>query len=256
MRGSRADVDGQRMRWAEYRESQKLLRTTQDGFALGGLGACVDEPDIRFMFLAADPRADIVSLDRDSLEWLKTDRASPFNGGAVSWGDQSRVTSTALVRYNQYSDEGGWDRYLAIHRHGGLEFGHANLSREVHGTRIFFLRSIVALVWSALDVQTDGLSRWDMEPPYEMTLAVRRTRGAALGNFAEGWKEPGDFVFGGLRCIEDNVLLRWELDAEFSVEDAAVDAGDRVEQAFGSTHRRHLANRGEYEGRFDPRFAH
>jgi hypothetical protein len=29
--------------------------------------------------------------------------------------------------------------------------------------------------------------------------------------------------------------------------------GDRIEQAFGTLHRRHIARRGEYEGKFDPK---
>jgi hypothetical protein len=32
--------------------------------------------------------------------------------------------------------------------------------------------------------------------------------------------------------------------------------GDRLEHAFGTTHCRHLAHRGEFEGKFDPRFSY
>jgi hypothetical protein len=56
-----------------------------------------------------------------------------------------------------------------------------------------------------------------------------------------------------LACIEDHVLLHWELE-RVEAETVAIDVGDRVEQAFGSTHRRHLANRGDFDGRFDRRF--
>jgi hypothetical protein len=60
---------------------------------------------------------------------------------------------------------------------------------------------------------------------------------------------PGDLRV----AIEDHVLLQWELE-RIEPEVTAMDVGDGVEQAFGSTHRRHLAHAGEYEGRFDPRF--
>jgi len=55
--------------------------------------------------------------------------------------------------------------------------------------------------------------------------------------------------------MEDHVLLRWELDDGIDGEILALAVGDRLEQAFGTTLRRHLAHGGEYEGRFDPRFA-
>jgi hypothetical protein len=55
-------------------------------------------------------------------------------------------------------------------------------------------------------------------------------------------------------CTEKNVLLRWELDKKFDAKEIAIDLGDRIEQAFGTTHRRHIARNGPYEGEFDPRF--
>src|SRR6266540_2426546 len=52
------------------------------------------------------------------------------------------------------------------------------------------------------------------------------------------------------RRTRDAAVRARRIDAEL----VALDLGDRLEQSFGTTHRRHLANRGEYEGRFDPRF--
>ena len=88
-------------------------------------------------------------------------------------------------------------------------------------------------------------------------MALRRTKEAILGSFAEGWPEPGTGLgfWDPTRCIEDDVLLRWELEDEIDPENLARAVGDRMEQTFGSTFGRHLAHRGEYEGRFDPRFA-
>ena len=55
--------------------------------------------------------------------------------------------------------------------------------------------------------------------------------------------------------MEDHVLVRRELDGTLDPEAYAIDIGDRVEQAFGSVARRHLARRGEFQGRFDPRIS-
>jgi hypothetical protein len=159
------------------------------------------------------------------------------------------------VLHNQAGDGGGWSRYLALHRHGGLELACGNCSYEVRGTRVFHLRHIVGLVWSALALQEEVISRWQIDAPFELTVSLRNATGASLGGFAEGWREPGRDLFEFSACIEDHVLLRWELDEGFDVEEIAFDVGDRVEQAFGTTSRRHFAHRGEYEGQFDPRFA-
>ena len=254
MKGPILDVDAQRARWQAYRKRQALVLDVGKGFARGGLGSFVDSLDLRLLFLPSDPDADVVPLDERTLEWLKADRPSPYGGGPVRWGHQVRATSNALVAHDRYGDDRGWTRYLAFHRHGGLELGWGNLSYEICGLRVFSLRHVVGLAWSALALQEDANSRWSIAAPFELTVALCDTHGATLGGFAEGWREPGAGLAEPSVCIEDQVLLRWELDAELNVEQLAIDVGDRVEQAFGSTHRRHLAHRGEYEGRFDPRF--
>lgn len=248
------EVDAQRERWLTYRGPTKLIHPVDGEFALGGLGAFVEGLDIRLLFLPTDPNADVVSLDRESLEWLKADRPSPYGGEPILWGHASRTTSSALLLYNQNGSGRGWDRYLALHRHGGCEFGSASWVYDLRGTRIFSLRHIVGVAFSTLALQVEAISRWQIEPPFELTLGLRNTRDASLGGFAEGWREPGQGLSELTACIEDHLLLRWELSANFVVEDVAFDVGDRVEQAFGTTHRRYLAGRGKYEGQFDPRF--
>ena len=172
----------------------------------------------------------------------------------MAWGHETRVTSRALVLHDQYGADRGWSRYLALHRHGGLELASGRCSHEGRGTRIFDLRHIVGLVWSALTLQREVISRWRIEAPFELTVSLRGTTGATLGGFAEGWREPGQGLFEFSTCVRDNVVLRWGLDEGLEVEEIALDVGDRIEQAFGTTSRRHLAHRGEHEGRFDPRF--
>jgi hypothetical protein len=248
------ETETQRARWTRYRASQLLLDPNGDDYALGGLGTAVDKLDVRFLFLPTDPYSDVVSLDEEALAWFKAERPSPYEGAGITWGFRSRATSNALVVYDQHRDSGGWDNYMALHRHGGVEFGRSKLAWQSNDLRAFSLRSIVGLVWSALDVQVEANARWNLSPPFEMTLAIRNTEGAALGGFAEGWRDPGGFSYDAPTCMEKHVLLHWDLDGGFDARDLAMDVGDRVEQAFGTTNRRHLANRGKYEGRFDPRF--
>jgi len=75
-----------------------------------------------------------------------------------------------------------------------------------------------------------------------------------VGGFAEGWPNPGQGLFEYRTCLEDHLLLRYEIDDAIEPEPVALSIGDRLEQAFGSISRRHLARVGAYEGRFDPRF--
>ena len=249
------DVDAQRARWRRHRETLGMVEGTGDDFGLEGLGRHVKRLDVRIVVLPADPEDDVLPLDGSALDWLKQDRPTPYGGTRPRWGNRNRATSGALVLYEQYRDDGGWDRYVAVHRHGGLELAFGRLALARDGTRIFPLRQIVGLAWVFLAMQAEAAERWSFKFPSELTVALRDTRAAVLGGFAEGWQEPaiGFWPPDGHHCIEDHVLLRWEFDS-LEPEPLAIDVGSRIEQAFGTVHRRHLAHRGEYEGSFDPRF--
>jgi hypothetical protein len=205
------------------------------------------------VFLPSDPDGDPVPLDSETLDWLKEPRPTPSGGRPPRWGHRTRATSTALVMYEQYRDDAGWGQYLALHRHGGVELAHGNLAYPVRDTMVFALRQIVGLTWIAVALQSEVADRWHVNPPFELTVALRHANGAILGSFAEGWPEPQTVFWDSAACIEDDILLRWEVDG-VDAEVLALEVGDRLEQAFGSTLRRHLANRGDYAGRFDPRF--
>lgn len=248
------EVDAQRARWITYRQEQATVQGAGEAFALGGLGGLVEDPDVRLLLLPADPFSDSVSLDEETLGWLKEQRESPYGGGPVNWGHRTRATSSALVVYDQYRDERAWDRYLALLRHGGIEFGSGGSTYQVGDTRVFALRQIAGLAWSALAIQAEAIDRWTIPYPFELTVALRNTNGATLGSFAEGWREPGQGLHDIVTCIEKHVFLRWEFVDGFEAAEVALNLGDRLEQAFGTTHRRHLAHRGQYQGQFDPRF--
>lgn len=254
MSGSIHGVDSQRSRWVTHRRRQRLIPEAGNDFGRGGLGGLVDNLDVRLLLLTSDPQADVVSLNGDTLEWLKTLRPSPYGGEPVVWGRRTRATSSAVCVYDQSREDRGWDRYLALHRHGGIEAGSGRAAYEIRETRVFPLRRLVGMAWSILALHAEAADRWPLDPPFELTVALRDTQHATLGGFADGWAEP----FGGLSdvstCLDEHVLLRWEMAELPAVEGVALDVGNRLEQAFGTVLRRHPAGRGRYEGRFDPQF--
>ncbi len=254
MNGTTREVDAQRARWLRYRAGQGLTADAGDDFACGGLGRHTDSLDLRLLFLPADPEDDAVPLDREVLAWLKDTRQSPYGGQYPQWGHRERGTNGALVVYDQYRDDAGWKRYLALHRHGGIEVGVGHLAHEIREVRVFPLRRIVGLAWTMVALHAEVVDRWQLKGPVEITVALRNTSRATLGGFAEGWAEPGSGFADFTRCLDEHVLLRREIDSTLDPEGFTLDLGDRIEQAFGTVDRRHLARVGEHEGRFDPRF--
>jgi hypothetical protein len=232
-----------------------LTDAIDDGFALGGLAAYSEAPDARIVVLPADPQIHHIQLDHSTEEWLRESRPSPYGGEQVSWGDECRATSQALVLGARWN-HAPWRRYLALHRHGGVEAAAAKISwqRNDQYPRVYSLRHIVGLAWTALDIQAAAARRWSIAGPWEVTLALRACAGAALGGFAEGWREPDDFHSDDRVSLEEHALHRWEVD-EIDPEILAGLVAERTENTFGSTRRRHLANRGQFEGQFDPRFS-
>jgi hypothetical protein len=118
---------------------------------------------------------------------------------------------------------------------------------------VFYLQSIVGVVWRAAAVQGEVGERWQVRGPFELTVAIPNSRGAALGGFAEGWASPGRGLWEFRRCLEDKLLLRVESDEPLRAR--AMRAPDRRPLGAGvrTVMRRHLARTGEYEGRLDPR---
>ncbi len=258
LKGTIQEVDAQRARWAAKRQGQALTLDAGEDFALGGLGRHTEALDARLVCLPSDPLADAVPLDQETLAWLKQSRQSPYGGRYPSWGSRERATSGALVLYDQYREDAGWTHYLALHRHGGIEVGLSHLTYEIRAMtgqlRVFALRSIVGAAWAAAAMQNEVLDQWHVQMPFELTIGVRNTSRATLGGFAEGWANPGQGLGEFTICLEDHLLLRHEADDGIDPERYALDLGDRIEQAFGSISRRHLARVGEYVGRFDPSF--
>jgi len=248
------EVDRQRRRWDDARRLDRLDLDHSDGFATGGLGAHVEALDLRIRFLPADPLATCVRLDGEAEEWLTNARLTPYGAREPELGRSKRATSSALVRYDQYRDDQGWTRFAGLHRDGSLDFGQGSFTTEYRDTRVVWLRPLVGLTWHLAAMQVEAVERWSVEGPFEVTVALAGVDGARLGGFAEGWRDVGDMFYRDVpSCVERNVLLRVECET-LDPEVLATNVGEQLENTFGSTNRRFLASRGEFDGRFDPRF--
>ena len=246
------DRDRQRRRWVGARRLDRLDPQVAEGFARGGLGVHVEALGLRIRFLPTDPLATPVRLDGDAEEWLSKARQPPYGGREPELGRLKRATSSALVRYDQHRDDQGWTRFLALHRDGSLDFGGSSIA-EFRSGRFVRLRPLVGLVWHLASMEVEAVEHWSIEGPFEVSVALAGVEGAGLGGFAEGWKDVSDILWDAPTCVESNVLLRFEIDV-LDPEALAMEVGERVENTFGSTHRRFLAHRGDFKDRFDPRF--
>ncbi len=133
------------------------------------------------------------------------DRANPFEGAPPSrWGREALPEATAAIRYNRWTDD-RWvlDGYMAMLRSGGLEFGLGRSgsttwrrSPEQDEMRVFFLTTIVGRIWVALGLYAEVLDRFPIDGRCQITLGLRDSQRAVLGNVAAGWAEP-DRTFPG-----------------------------------------------------------
>lgn len=132
----------------------------------------------------------------------------------------------------------------------GADGGHRDERRA-----FFRLTRIVGRLWSAFEVFRHLVQRFDLTGPFEASVGVRRTAGAVLAGFGEAWLEPGKSLRPPPQCRDNHVLMRREL-FELSndwPQTVAFSIGSQVEDAFGSTSRRFVANRGSLKGKLDQR---
>lgn len=244
------DLDKIRGRWTAERDRLGLSDPSGESFALGGLGSLCRDLDVRLAILPRDPQAQIVDFDEDVVGWLQAQRHHEYRD-VTDYG-QTRTTSSAVVIHDR-SEQFQWEWFVAIQRHGGIDAAHSSMSRVNQEERFFFLRHIVSFSWLCLDLQKEASEKWAIQGAFEMTLGLRETMRARLGDFAEGWEPAFGVYRDSKRCLEPNVLLRWEFDNDFEPKELAIDVGARIENAFCSIDRRHLARRGNFQGKFDPR---
>ncbi|MGH2383260.1 MAG: hypothetical protein ACRDG7_18855 [Candidatus Limnocylindria bacterium] len=255
--GALPDIDTIRARWRRWRKRQLLADLDAEDFGHGGLARLIPDRTSRLLILPSDPETHLVDLDEEIWDWWASEFDDPATGEQTRWGRNRLPTAAAAVFGDDYGER-GWRRYIALHRSGALEVGFGRDGSVVHDEqRYFFLGSIVARCWAAIERYREVIERFDLQAPHELSLALVETEGALLGGFAEGWAEPDRLEYVTHPCRESNILIRracpvWPDEDEQS-KAVALSLGAQIEDAWSAQQRRFLANRGEFEGQFDPR---
>lgn len=252
---SSSELDRARERWRrKHRELGLPDPSGLDEVEPTGLARRVEELSTRIVILPGDPFSTELQFDDEFWGWWDERRETPF-GGSLHWND-TVPSIEAAVGFRGYGE--GWDTYLALHRHGGVELGTSDVYQIGETGRCFRLIRTVGLIWVVLDTQSEVLRRVGVDGPWQVVLALINTQGAWLGDVGTGWAEPPDRLGCGTPpCPEPHVVIRRELE-DFPVEADAIqglvfDLGGRIEDAWGVKQRRFLEARGELQGQFNPR---
>jgi hypothetical protein len=242
-----------RARWRRAREAVGLAGAVErEDFGIGGLAQRLDAPSVRLLILPADPEAAFLEFDKDLVAWWKDVRTTSALGEDLTWASDLVLTSDALARFYDPGRE-GWTRYIALHRHGGVEVG---LGSDVVWPRAegkaFALVTLVGRVWTGLDVCRSVVEKWKVPGPWEVSLTLIGTKDAILQNLADGWDE----IFQTRTCVDSAAFHRRELrewpEAE-ACKDVAFLLGDWVEAVWGYQQRQFVSRREGTAGEFDIR---
>ena len=256
------DTELLRSRWLRTLERHALDTVDRPDFALGGLATQLREPTVQILLLASDPDADVIDIDDSLWTWMGEQRVVDVLGRAVRFGDQQYPTAHAAALVNGYGANEPWNNYLALHRSGAVECGLGDRggwerpNRESEPVRRFNLISVVTYTWAMLKFSAAFNERVPLDGPLQLTIALRRTQAAILGNVGEGWAEPGSFENSVGGCVDDHLLWHITLDGtpdDDAQQRIAFSVGNRIEDAWGVKQRRYLARRGERQGQLDTR---
>jgi hypothetical protein len=187
----------------------------------------------------------------------------PPQEACTDWGNFQIPTTEAAVRTFRWGDDRWtWDDYLALHRNGAMEFGLDRLGSgtfqrqfEDESIQVFFLTTIVGRTWWCLSRYTDVVARYELEGPYQISLAFRDSLGSGLGNVAAGWEEPEQSLGRDFpRCPDRNVLIVRTVDGwpePDQLQELAFTLGANVEDAWGCQQRRFISRVRPNPGEFD-----
>jgi hypothetical protein len=255
-----ADHELQRARWRRALSRAALDRDDREDFASRGLAARLGNVTTQIVLLPADPEADAIPLDETLAASLQTRRSIALDRITVALPGNPLPTAHALALADSYSET--WNSYLAIDRSGGIHFGLGDRGgwegqdRGGKPVRLINLTPAVARVWALLRIAAETYEGHGITGPFQLTVAVRGSKGALSATLAEGWAEPSDFQNSIGPCPDEHLLWHIELDElpdHRGARDIAYRIGDRLEDAWGSRQRRYLAHRGDFVGELDPR---
>lgn len=257
-----ADTKLIRARWRRALDRHGLDNVQRSDFGGVGLATRLESRTVQTVLLPADPEQDAVSFDEEFWEWFHAEQDTTVEGRGVRFGYQKRPTAQAAVVFDDRGRDGAWRRFLGIHRSGAVELGLGTSgAREYQDdqgetVRIFALASIVTYTWAMLKVTMELHGRVGLPAPWQLTVGLVSTKGAFLGNVADGWAEPGSWNNSVGGCADENLLWHIEFDQvpdQGFEQNLAFEIGDRIEDAWGVAHRRYLARQGERVGQLDHR---
>lgn len=250
-----------RARWHRALEAHALDRADRADFAEAALARRLRTVTTQVLLLPADPESATVDLDAELSEWLTGHQVVSIDdiGVRISASPSIRRTAHAIALADGH--EATWRSYLAVHRSGALEIGMGDIggwerrNNRDEPARVISLAPVVARTWAMLTLAADLAARRSIVSPFQLTVGIR-SHEAQLAMLAEGWAEPDSFENNVGMCPEPALLWHIELDElpdPGEAQAVAYAVGDRIEDAWGVAQRRYLANRGEREGRLDPR---
>jgi hypothetical protein len=255
--------DRQRARWDRALAIEGLDDVHRQDFSDRGLHTKLVRPSARLLLLPPDPRAAPVRFDESFWAWFEDLGSADLGGGrAVRIGRNYRPTPNAAVITYEPGGYEKWSSYFAVHRSGAVECGLGDRAvwerKDDDGNviRTFGLTPIVGHAWALLVNAARVAERYDLDGPFQLTVALVGTDGAQLGQFGEGWIEPYSYEHRLGPCVEKHLLWHLELEnlpAEDAVRDAAYEVGDRVEDGWQVRDRRYLSRVGPNVGMLDTR---
>ena len=248
-------IDRQRERWRRIRQMLDLADVREPAFALGGDGSRVKDLSVRILILPSDPMAHRLDFDDAFMATWKAIDLDPVTGQPPWWGGSMVTTSESAMRCDPVDDK-FLDQYAAVGHDGRFDVGLAGRTAwEYEGRRVFNLRAIVGRAWAAFEIYSSLARAVSIAGATELTVALRGTRDAILGDFGPDWSDPFRSLRGMSICREENVLFRREIDDSDGdwPKAAAFSIGGQIENAFGSSLQRFRRRLDKGFGDFDAR---
>jgi hypothetical protein len=236
------DAELLRARWRRCRRRIGMLVTDGGNEGFGRLGLAARAPSVtgRFLMLPADPETPTVRFDDDFWQWWQQVDPTP-DGSGREWSDKTYSTTDAAVRADATPD--GWERYLAVHRHGGVEVGTKSIYQR-DGQTYVALTSLVRLVRVGLALQQQVCERTSLQGPWEVAVALRDTADTVLSDFAWDWQMLPAAADARYRCHDPAILIRREItdypNRTDQTHDLVIDLADHIEQSWGATQHLYL----------------